>query len=43
MLWLVRGLGTAMLHGATTAVFAMLSQTAAERHRDRGALSSSPD
>ena len=35
VLWLVRGLGTAMLHGATTAVFAMLSQTAAERHRDR--------
>ena len=38
VLWLVRGLGTAMLHGATTAVFAMLSQTAAERHRERGAL-----
>jgi protease PrsW len=35
VLWLVRGLGTAMLHGATTAVFAMLSQTAAERSRDR--------
>jgi hypothetical protein len=27
-----------MLHGATTAVFAMLSHTAAERHRDRGWL-----
>jgi len=38
VLWLVRGVGTAMLHGATTAVFAMLSQTASERHRDRGAL-----
>jgi RsiW-degrading membrane proteinase PrsW (M82 family) len=38
VLWLVRGLGTAMLHGATTAIFAMLSQTAADRHRDRGAL-----
>jgi protease PrsW len=38
VLWLVRGLGTAMLHGATTAVFAMLSQTAADRHRERGAL-----
>ena len=24
MLWLVRGLGTAMLHGATTAIFAMI-------------------
>jgi len=35
VLWYVRGLGTAMLHGATTAVFAMLSHTAAERHRDR--------
>lgn len=38
VLWLVRGLGTALLHGATTAVFAMLSQTAAERYRDRGLL-----
>ena len=38
VLWLVRGLGTAMLHGATTAIFAMLSQTAAERHRDRRAV-----
>ena len=38
VLWLVRGLGTAMLHGATTAVFAMLSQTAGERHRERGPL-----
>ena len=38
VLWLVRGLGTAMLHGATTAIFAMLSHTAADRHRDRGAL-----
>ena len=35
VLWLVRGLGTAMLHGATTAVFAMLAHTAAEHHRDR--------
>ncbi|HKH73216.1 MAG TPA: PrsW family glutamic-type intramembrane protease [Vicinamibacterales bacterium] len=38
VLWLVRGLGTAMLHGATTAIFAMLAQTAADRHRERGAL-----
>ena len=38
ILWLVRGLGTAMLHGATTSVFAMLSQMAAARHRERGAL-----
>jgi RsiW-degrading membrane proteinase PrsW (M82 family) len=35
VLWCVRGLGTAMLHGASTAVFAMLSQTAADRHRER--------
>jgi len=38
VLWLVRGLGTAMLHGATTAIFAMVSQTAADRHRDRGGV-----
>jgi RsiW-degrading membrane proteinase PrsW (M82 family) len=30
-LWLVRGLGTAMLHGATTALFAMISRTVFER------------
>jgi protease PrsW len=42
VLWLVRGLGTAMLHGATTAIFAMLSQTAAHRHRDRGAVIFAP-
>jgi protease PrsW len=35
VLWAVRGLGTAMLHGAATAVFAMLSQTALERHREK--------
>jgi RsiW-degrading membrane proteinase PrsW (M82 family) len=32
LLWLVRGLGTAMLHGAVIAIFAMLAQTAADRH-----------
>ena len=31
ILWVVRGLGTAILHGATTAVFAMLSPTATGR------------
>jgi RsiW-degrading membrane proteinase PrsW (M82 family) len=31
VLWIVRGLGTAMLHGATTSVFAMLSPTATGR------------
>jgi protease PrsW len=35
VVWVVRGLGAAMLHGTTTAVFAMMSHTAAERHRDR--------
>lgn len=35
VVWCVRGLGAAMLHGATTAIFAMMSHTAAARHRDR--------
>jgi protease PrsW len=34
IVWLVRGLGTAMLHGGTTAIFAMLSKTYADRDRD---------
>src|SRR4029450_12099079 len=34
-LWIVRGLGTAVLQGATTAIFAMLSKTLADRRRDR--------
>jgi RsiW-degrading membrane proteinase PrsW (M82 family) len=34
MVWLVRGLGTAMLHGGTTAIFAMVSKTYADRDRD---------
>lgn len=38
LLWCVRGLGTAMLHGATTSVFAMLAHTAAQRHPDRRTL-----
>lgn len=42
ILWLVRGLGTAMLQGATTAIFAMLSKTFADRHRDRLALAFLP-
>ena len=41
-LWLVRGLGTAMLQGATTAIFAMLSKTYADRRRDRLALAFLP-
>lgn len=31
-LWLVRGLGTAMLHGATTAIVAILAKGIADRH-----------
>jgi RsiW-degrading membrane proteinase PrsW (M82 family) len=42
ILWLVRGLGTAMLQGATTAIFAMLSKTYADRRRDRLALAFLP-
>jgi hypothetical protein len=38
LLWLARGLGTAILHGATTAVFAMLAKALAERHPGRAAL-----
>jgi len=34
-LWLVRGFGTAVLHGATTAVFAMVSKTLVDRSSDR--------
>ncbi len=36
-LWVVRGLGTAMLHGAATAVFAMLAQAANSRREGRRA------
>jgi RsiW-degrading membrane proteinase PrsW (M82 family) len=41
-LWLVRGLGTAMLQGATTAIFAMLSKSYADQRRDRLALAFLP-
>lgn len=34
-LWLVRGLGTGVLHGATTAVFAMVSKTLLDRRGER--------
>ena len=33
LLWLVRGFGTAMLQGATTAIFAMLAKTYVDRGR----------
>jgi RsiW-degrading membrane proteinase PrsW (M82 family) len=35
IVWTVRGLGTAMLHGATMAIFAMMALTASQRHPDR--------
>jgi RsiW-degrading membrane proteinase PrsW (M82 family) len=42
LLWLARGLGTAILHGATTAVFAMLAKALADRHPGRAALTLVP-
>jgi RsiW-degrading membrane proteinase PrsW (M82 family) len=36
--WLVRGLGTAVLHGGTTAILAILTQSLAERRGGGGAL-----
>ena len=36
VVWMVRGLGTAMLQGATTAIFAMLSKTYTDQRRGRG-------
>lgn len=41
-LWLVRGFGPALLHGALTAVFAMLARGLTERHPDRGAIALVP-
>ena len=35
VVWVVRGLGTAMLQGATTAIFAMLAKTHADQRRGR--------
>lgn len=34
-LWLVRGLGTAVLHGAATAILAILARASADRHQGR--------
>lgn len=36
-LWLVRGFGPAILHGAMTSLFAMLARDLTERHPDRAA------
>jgi RsiW-degrading membrane proteinase PrsW (M82 family) len=41
-LWLVRGLGTAMLHGGTTAIFAVLARAFADRYPRRPYLSFAP-
>jgi len=37
-LWVVRGVGTALLHGGTTAIFAMLSKAASDRQPTRKAV-----
>jgi protease PrsW len=42
LLWLVRGMGTAVLHGATTAIFAILAKALADRHPIRPALALVP-
>ena len=36
LLWIARGLGTAILHGATTAIAAMLAKAVTERPAERG-------
>lgn len=38
LLWLARGFGTAVLHGATTAIFAILAKMLADRHPERRLL-----
>jgi RsiW-degrading membrane proteinase PrsW (M82 family) len=40
--WLVRGFGTAIMHGGVTATFAMMSLVSVERARLRGALAFVP-
>jgi RsiW-degrading membrane proteinase PrsW (M82 family) len=42
LLWLARGFGTAILHGATTAVFAILAKMLADRHPERRLLPLGP-
>lgn len=36
-LWIVRGFGTAMMHGSVTAIFGLLAKEISDRHPDRGA------
>jgi RsiW-degrading membrane proteinase PrsW (M82 family) len=38
MLWIVRGFGAAILHGATTSIAAIVAQTLRDRHAERGLL-----
>jgi protease PrsW len=42
MLWIVRGLGTGVLHGATTALVAMIAKTIADRKPERTLLAIVP-
>ena len=42
VLWLVRGFGTAILHGATTAILAILAKGLVDRHPDRALLALVP-
>jgi RsiW-degrading membrane proteinase PrsW (M82 family) len=42
VLWLVRGLGTGVLHGATTSVFAMVTKTLIDRRSERKGLALVP-
>lgn len=42
VLWLVRGFGTAILHGATTSTFAMLAKTAIDRRGTQRGLAYLP-
>ncbi len=42
LLWLVRGIGTAVLHGATTSILAMLAKSVSDRYSERGALAAAP-
>lgn len=41
-LWVVRGVGTAVLHGSTTAILAMVSKSLVDRHPDRLAVAFLP-
>jgi protease PrsW len=42
IVWIVRGFGTAILQGGTTAIFAMISKALADRHPGRAAITLAP-